>query len=33
MNNEIYNCRHKWEQMSDSPEDQGYNPEEFKPNA
>lgn len=25
MNNEIFNCRHKWEQMSDSPEDQGYN--------
>tara|TARA_Y100001963_G_scaffold26149_1_gene35608 strand:- start:2378 stop:3085 length:708 start_codon:yes stop_codon:yes gene_type:complete len=33
MNNELFNCRHKWEQMSDSPEDQGYNPEEFKSNA
>ena len=30
MNNELYNCRHKWEQMSDMPEDQGYNPKEFK---
>lgn len=30
MNNELYNCRHKWEQMSDMPEDQGYNPQEFK---
>ena len=29
MNNEIYRCRHKWEQMGKSPEDQGYNPEEF----
>ena len=29
MNNEIYRCRHKWEQMGRSPEDQGYNPEEF----
>ena len=29
MNNEIWNCRHKWEQMSSSPEDQGYNPKEF----
>ena len=29
MNNEIWNCRHKWEQMSSSPEDQGYNPQEF----
>ena len=33
MNNELYNCRHKWEEMSDSPADQGYNPHEFKPNA
>lgn len=33
MNNELFNCRHKWEQMSDSPEDQGYNPKEFKANA
>jgi hypothetical protein len=30
LNNELYNCRHKWEQMSDMPEDQGYNPKEFK---
>ena len=29
MNNEIWRCRHKWEQMGRSPEDQGYNPEEF----
>jgi len=29
MNNELYRCRHKWEQMGKSPEDQGYNPEEF----
>ena len=29
MNNELYRCRHKWEQMGRSPEDQGYNPEEF----
>ncbi len=26
MNNELYRCRHKWEQMSSSPEDQNYNP-------
>ena len=29
MNNEIWRCRHKWEQMGRSPEDQGYNPQEF----
>ena len=29
MNNELYRCRHKWEQMGRSPEDQEYNPEEF----
>ena len=29
MNNELYRCRHKWEQMGRSPEDQGYNPEAF----
>ena len=29
MNNEIWRCRHKWEQMGRNPEDQGYNPEEF----
>ena len=28
MNNEIWNCRHKWEQMSSSPEDQADNPED-----
>jgi len=30
MNNEIWNCRHKWEEVSSSPEDQGYNPEKFE---
>ena len=30
MNNEIFNCRHKWEQRSSSPEDQGYNPKKFE---
>ena len=29
MNNEIWRCRHKWEQMGRNPADQGYNPEEF----
>ena len=29
MNNVIWRCRHKWEQMGRNPEDQGYNPEEF----
>ena len=29
MNNELYRCRHKWEQMSSSPEDQNYNPQEL----
>jgi len=29
MNNEIFNCRHSWEEMSSSPKDQGYNPEKF----
>ena len=29
MNNEIWRCRHKCEQMGRSPADQGYNPEEF----
>ena len=29
MNNEIWRCRHKWEQMGRNPENQGYNPEEF----
>lgn len=34
MNNELFNCRHKWEQMSDSPKDQGYNfKERIRPNA
>tara|TARA_Y100001963_G_scaffold72041_1_gene100132 strand:- start:732 stop:1457 length:726 start_codon:yes stop_codon:yes gene_type:complete len=27
MNNELFNCRHKWEEMSDIPAEQGY---EFK---
>ena len=30
MNNEIWNCRHKWDEMSSSPEDQGYNPKKFE---
>lgn len=30
MNNELWNCRHKWEEASSSPEDQGYNPEKFE---
>ena len=30
MNNELFNCRHKWEQMSDMPLDQGYKPKEFQ---
>ena len=30
MNNELYRCRHKWEQMSSSPEDQNYNPQELE---
>ncbi len=30
MNNEVWNCRHKWEEVSSSPEDQGYNPEKFE---
>ena len=29
MENEIWNCRHSWEQMSSSPEDQGYNKEKY----
>ena len=29
LNNEIFNCRHGWEEMSSSPKDQGYNPEKF----
>ena len=34
MNNELFNCRHKWEQMSDSPSDQGYTfKERIRPNA
>ena len=30
MNNEIWNCRHKWDELSSSPEDQGYNPKKFE---
>ena len=30
MNNEIWNCRHSWDEMSSSPEDQGYNPKKFE---
>lgn len=30
MNNEIWNCRHRWEQMSSSPKDQGFNKEKFE---
>ena len=29
FNNEIWNCRHRWEQRSSSPEDQGFNKEKF----
>ena len=29
MSNEIFNCRHSWEEMSSSPKDQGYNTEKF----
>ena len=30
MNNEIWNCRHRWEQMSSSPIDQGFNKDKFE---
>tara|TARA_Y100000593_G_C4305778_1_gene335663 strand:+ start:1085 stop:1813 length:729 start_codon:yes stop_codon:yes gene_type:complete len=30
MNNEVWNCRHKWDELSSSPEDQGYNPEKYE---
>lgn len=30
LNNEIWNCRHKWEEMGRNPEDQGYNPTKLK---
>ena len=30
LNNEIWNCRHSWDEMSSSPEDQGYNPKKFE---
>ena len=29
MNNEIWNCRHGWEQRSSSPKDQGFNKEKY----
>ena len=29
MNNEIWNCRHKWDEVSSSPKDQGYESEKF----
>ena len=29
FNNEIWNCRHRWEQMSSSPKDQGFQEEKF----
>ena len=29
MNNEIWNCRHRWEQRSSSPEDQGFNKDKY----
>ena len=29
FNNEIWNCRHKWEQISSSPKDQGFQKEKF----
>ena len=30
MNNEVWNCRHGWDELSSSPKDQGYEPEKFK---
>tara|TARA_R110002020_G_scaffold373150_1_gene584600 strand:+ start:1061 stop:1789 length:729 start_codon:yes stop_codon:yes gene_type:complete len=30
MNNELWNCRHKWEEASSAPIEQGYNPEKFE---
>ena len=29
FNNEIWNCRHRWEQRSSSPEDQGFNKDKY----
>ena len=29
FNNEIWNCRHRWEQRSSSPEDQGFQKDKF----
>ena len=29
FNNEIWNCRHRWEQRSSSPKDQGFNKDKF----
>ena len=29
FNNEIWNCRHRWEQISSSPKDQGFQKEKF----
>ncbi len=29
FNNEIWNCRHRWEQISSSPKDQGFQEEKF----
>ena len=30
FNNEIWNCRHRWEQISSSPKDQGFQKEKFE---
>ena len=30
FNNELWNCRHKWEESSKKPEAQGFEPKEFK---
>ena len=30
MNNEVWNCRHGWDELSSSPKDQGYEPEKFE---
>ena len=32
MDNEIWNCRHGWEKLSDDKQGQGYEPEKFERN-
>ena len=29
MNNEVWNCRHRWEQISSKPKDQGFNKDKY----